>query len=221
MKLLILKDFNDYQDCDLIIYFANNINEELLHKLSEFGKQVIIVPQLLLYCNDNIEYNSLKEFYEELCDEYPLIHFLDNDSFIFGNYNFIGSLLWTNFSLFGGNLEIRKEFNKLHYIPKINQPGNNQITNMTPTNWKVLFNKSFKFINDSLNYNKNNIILTGFGVIKDGGHSTLFSNDMGLWISENKNNIKCCISVNNNTRVTHSIQNIEIHNILYSEIIDI
>lgn len=220
MKLLVLKDFNDYQDCDLIIHFTNNIDEKLLYKLSEFGKQVIIIPQLLLYCKDS-EYNSLKTFYEELCDEYPLIHFLDNDSFTFGGYNFIGSLLWTNFSLFGDNLKIRKEFNQLHYIPKIAQPGNNQITDMTPTNWKVLFNESFKFINDSLKGNKNNIILTGFGVIKGDGHSPLFSNDMGLWISENKNNIKCCISVNSNTRITNSIQDIEIHNVLHSEIIDV
>lgn len=111
MKLSILSDlhldFSNYSvdptvfNSDAIIIAGDLASD---HDLVEgfFSKLTYQTNLPIIYVMGNHEYdlkninNAIKNI-RRICEQFPTVHFLENDSFILNNVKFIGATLWTNF----------------------------------------------------------------------------------------------------------------------------
>lgn len=121
--------------------FQKNYSEFLKNISGEFDK-IFLISGNHEYWQDKYNYQEVNHQINNICSKFNNIYFLNNKIYKLNNYNILGTTLWSRISNNNNNMGDYK------YI--------------SPENINILYNNSIKFLENSMDKNKQNIILSHF-----------------------------------------------------------
>lgn len=175
---------------DLIVSLGDNCTyKEIEYLYKDIKKTIIIIPGNHEYYNGDLL--EIKEYWEHINHKHKHIHILDDNCYIQGNYRFVGTTLWSGFSLYGERNRGRimqeaskrvRDFKNITYGKKT----------FSPIDMFNLHRKSLTWLSSVEPFDGTNILLTHFPVSKNSIHpkyrgeilSGYYSNDLDYILSE-------------------------------------
>ena len=149
---------------------SNSNFEKFIKYVSETWEHVIYVPGNHEYYHDELCINELNSIYKCLMDKYSNIHYLQNDSWDFEEYTFIGSCLWSN-----PDKESIEYLNDFYQIKEHTKYG---AATLTLETFKNMHNECIKFIKDQVSSSdKKIIVITHFPPIRTNTSHPRYEDD--------------------------------------------
>lgn len=131
------------------------------------------------------------------------VHVLNNESIIIDSVNFIGSTLWSDFNLYGKpKLSMQLALGMINDYSFIKLPTEQMINRLfTPSDALTLFKEAMLFIQSAIEPEKENIIVTHYGVDERCSHpqfhgdnlTAAFNGNLSEFITNNRESISAWI----------------------------
>ncbi|GLS88971.1 phosphatase [Psychromonas marina] len=131
------------------------------------------------------------------------VHVLNNESIVIDGVNFIGSTLWSDFNLYGRpKLSMQLALGMINDYSLIKLPTEQMINRLfTPNDALTLFQEAMQFIQSAIEPEKENIIITHYGVDERCSHpqfhgddlSAAFNSNLSEFITNNRESISAWI----------------------------
>lgn len=198
MKIQVLSDlhldFKPYtiklhKEADILVLAGDICSQAFVQRLKHIlGRIPKGFPVIYITGNHDYygsEFQAVNNLWEEFANNTPGFHFLNNKTFFFGGYQFVGSTLWTNFDLVrssGLPLDIFKSripfaINDFRYI----RYGDGEFT---PDHCIDLNIAARKFIKESVDsYDGKSVVVTHFCPHPKSIHENFIGNKLNCYFT--------------------------------------
>jgi len=184
------------------VFNDNNHYDIFMNYIDTNFKKTFVITGNHEYYNNNKTIEETNEYLKNYFTKFNNISFLNNTYEIYDNYCFVGTTLWTNIN------DPNYQINDVQKIPKFDYNKCNQLNK-----------KNIKFLEDTLDNNKNYIIIThhvpSYSLIDEKyktfayeHYNQWFYCDMNKFIDNNKNKIKLWVYGHTHTSSYKLIHNI-------------
>lgn len=143
---------------------------KLIDYVAEKWEKVIFVPGNHEFYSTFCDIDSLKKKYADFMLSYPNVHYLDNSSYEYKGYLFVGSVLWSNPTI----TKARSDFWLIQ-----EKESNGNIKGLTRDKYNVLYKEALAYVKNTVDNASNKVILiTHFPPISKGVCDPEFENSI-------------------------------------------